>query len=89
MHVTLNNFYLPQAGGGGGGGELVDFYDEGDRVHIWGLKFRKNKHIWGQRFWGLKKKLGYKIDRKLTYLGSERAKKIIIWGLEFVVSLIV
>ena len=23
-------------------GELVDFYDGGDHVHIWGLKFRKD-----------------------------------------------
>ena len=33
-----------------GGGELVDFYDGGDHVHIWGLKFRKDEHIWSLRF---------------------------------------
>ena len=32
------------------GGELVDFYDGGDHVHIWGLKFRKDEHIWALRF---------------------------------------
>ena len=32
------------------GGQLVDFYDGGDRVHIWGLKFRKDQHIWGLGF---------------------------------------
>ena len=34
----------------GSGGQLIDFYDEGDHVHIWGLKFRKDEHIWGMRF---------------------------------------
>ena len=28
-------------GGEGGGGELVDFYDGGDHVHIWGLNLGK------------------------------------------------
>ena len=31
-------------------GGLVDFYDGGDHVHIWGLKFRKDEHVWGLRF---------------------------------------
>ena len=31
------------------GGKLVDFHDGGDHVHIWGLKFRKDEHIWGLR----------------------------------------
>ena len=35
---------------GGGGGQLVDFYDGCDHVPIWGLKFRKDEHIWGLRF---------------------------------------
>ena len=30
--------------------KLVDFYDGGDHVHVWGLKFRKDEHIWGLRF---------------------------------------
>ena len=58
-------------------GGLVDFYDGGDHVHIWDLKFKKDEHIWGLRFRGPKKYLGSKTDGKLTYLGSEilRAKK--------------
>ena len=35
--------------------ELIDFYDRGDHVHIWGVKFWKDEHIWGLTFWGLKK----------------------------------
>ena len=27
------------------GGKLVDFYDGGDHVHIWGLKFRKDEYL--------------------------------------------
>ena len=69
---------------------LVDFYDGGDHVHMWGLKFRKDEHIWVWGFEDWKKYLGSKIDGKLTYLGSEilRANKVFIWGLEFGVSLI-
>ena len=61
-----------------GGGELIDFYDGGDHIHIWGLKFRTEKHIWGLEFLRLKKTyLGSKIDSQSTYLGSEilRVKK--------------
>ena len=31
------------------GGELVDIYDGGDHIHIWGLKFRKEEYIWGRQ----------------------------------------
>ena len=57
---------------------------------MWGLKLRKDEHIWGLRFAGLKKKyLGSKIDGKLIYLGSEILRgKSHFWGLEFGVSLI-
>ena len=59
------------------GGQLVDFYDGGDHVHIWGLKFRKDEHfgVWDFEDW--KNYLRSRIDDKLTYLGSEilRAKK--------------
>ena len=54
------------------GGEIVDFYDGGDHVHIWGLKFKKDEHIWGSEILRTEKKyLGSKIDGKITYLGSE------------------
>ena len=67
---------------GGGGGELVDFYDGGDHVHIWGLRFwglKKNiwgvrltasQHIWGLRFWGLKSNYLYFPERTKIFVNE-------------------
>ena len=48
--IAMIGVPLPMVPEGGGGCELLDFYDGGDHVHIWGLKFRKDEHISGLRF---------------------------------------
>ena len=49
-YLFLDKFNSDLAQGFKLGRELVDFYDGGDHVHIWGPKFRKDEHIWGLRF---------------------------------------
>ena len=45
---------------------LVDFYDWGGHVHIWGLKFWKDKHVWGLKFWKDKHVWGLRFWRLKT-----------------------
>ena len=49
-------------------GELIDFYDGGDYVHIWGSEILERRTYLGSEILTTEKKyLGSMIDGKLTY----------------------